>query len=265
MSLYRESTNSPSRPATADSRDSTPSASTQASGTSTPEIDRAAVVSTYEADSGLRWNRVVPAFNLLRNAGFEAQQPNSDTRLIRSLYINGLGYLLEALPSDLTSDEARSIQERLPEQIKPSNTAESCENPRLQNKPGRKDPPSYLHRIIASVIVYGFILLHFIVPYARALLQSAYRYERNHRIAARVLTAALETADGIGKSATDVSSTLLTLSEGRLGAAVINLVAWLIEAVAGGVYDGVGEGLVVLGAIRPNTDLQRERHASSWT
>lgn len=262
MNIYRDSTNSPSRPATADSRDSTPSASTQASGTSTPEIDRTAAVSTYEADSGLRWNRVVPAFNLLRNAGFEAQQPTSDTRLIRSLYINGLGYLLEALPSDLTSDEARSIQERLPERIKPGNTAEPGENSRLQT---RQDPPSYLHRIIAAVIVYGFILLQFIVPYARALLQSAYRYERNHRIASRVLTAALETADGIGKSANDVSSTLVTLGEGRLGAAVINLVAWLIEAVAGGVYDGVGEGLVVLGAIRPNTDLQRGRHAPSWT
>jgi hypothetical protein len=264
MNVYGESTNSPSRPATADSRDSTPSASTQASGTSTPEIDRSGVVSTYEADSGLRWNRVVPAFNLLRNAGFEAQQQNSDTRLIRSLYINGLGYLLEALPSDLTRDEVRSIQERLPEAIKPSNATESSEN-RLQNKPTRQDPPSYLHRIIASVIVYGFILLQFVVPYGKALLQSAYRYERNHRIAARVLTAALETADGIGKGANDVSSTLLTLSEGRLGAAVINLVAWLIEAVAGGVYDGVGEGLVVLGAIRPHTDLQRGLQASSWS
>ncbi|KAG0158437.1 hypothetical protein PDIDSM_5951 [Penicillium digitatum] len=41
----------------------------------------------YETASGLRWNRVVPAFNLLRNAGSEAQQPQADGRLARSLYL----------------------------------------------------------------------------------------------------------------------------------------------------------------------------------
>ncbi|KAH8698759.1 hypothetical protein BGW36DRAFT_340013 [Talaromyces proteolyticus] len=255
LSHYEEFPNPSSRPATADSKESSPSVSTHGSGTSTPEVDRSTAVSVYEGDSGLKWNRVVPAFNLLRNAGFEAQQPNSDTRLIRRLYINGLGYLLEALPSDLSSEEARAIQDRLPEAIKPESD-ETYNRLTMQEKAARQSPPSYLHRIIAALIVYGFVLIHFIIPYAKTLLQSVYRYEKNHRIATRFLTTALETADGIGKSANNASSTLITLSEGRLVAAVVNLIAWFLEAVAGGVYDGVGEGLIVLGAIRPSSDLQ---------
>jgi hypothetical protein len=92
----------------------------------------------FEGDSGLKWNRIIPgtyemscygnlstdkrvlflAANLLRNAGYEAQQPHTDSRLVRSLYINALLYLLDALPKDLTSDEAHSLQSRLPEPIK---------------------------------------------------------------------------------------------------------------------------------------------------
>jgi len=92
----------------------------------------------FEGDSGLKWNRIIPgryemscygnlstdkralfvAANLLRNAGYEAQQTHTDSRLVRSLYINALLYLLDALPEDLTSDEAHSLQSRLPEPIK---------------------------------------------------------------------------------------------------------------------------------------------------
>jgi hypothetical protein len=198
------------------------------------------------------------AFNLLRSAGFEAQQPSADTRLVRSLYINGLAYLLEALPPDLSRDEVRGIQERLPDAVKASFVEGN--QPAAPNTPGRLPAPnqsSYLHRIIATCIVYGFIWVHFLIPYARTLLQSLYRYERHHRFTERILAATLHTADNIGKGSHNISSILLALSEGRVGAAVTNLTAWLIESVAGGVYDGVGEGLVVLGAIRPNTDLQQ--------
>jgi hypothetical protein len=200
----------------------------------------------------------VAAFNLLRNAGFEAQQPNADTRLVRRLYVNGLGYLLEALPPDLSSDEVRGIQERLPESVK--STIVEANQPAAPSTPGRLATPnqsSYLHRIIATCIVYGFILAQLLIPYARTLLQSLYRYERHHRFTERILAATLETADNIGKGANNISSLLFDISGGRVGTAVTNLTAWLIESVAGGVYDGVGEGLVVLGAIRPNTDLQR--------
>ncbi|EED22262.1 hypothetical protein TSTA_095080 [Talaromyces stipitatus ATCC 10500] len=240
-----------SRPTSAGSKGSTVSVSVNASGTSTPELD---TLTTYESDSGLRWNRVVPAFSLLRNAGFEAQQPNSDARLVRSLFIDGVGYLLEALPSDLTDDEARSIRDRLPDPLRAQ--VEKIPASPSQNNPV---PPSYLHRVIATLIVYGFIFAQLILPYVKVLLNSIYTYERKYRVTERILAAALESADGVGKGAGNIGSMLMTLSEGRLFTGLCTLTAWTIESVAGGVYDGVNEGLVVLGATHRGSEIVQQK------
>lgn len=197
----------------------------------------------------------IAAFSLLRNASFEAQQPNSDARLVRSLFIDGVGYLLEALPSDLTNGEARLIHDRLPDAIK----ANPNEFPgsSSQNNPVNPNTPSYLHRLIATLIVYGFIFAQLILPYAKVLLNSIYTYERRYRVTERVLAVALETADGVGKGAGNIGSTLTTLSEGRIFTGISSLTAWTIESVAGGVYDGVNEGLVVLSATHPAAKVVR--------
>lgn len=233
------SSTNPSRPTSASSKGSTVSVSADASGTSTPEVERSAL-STYEVSSGLRWNRVAPAFSLLRNAGFEAQQPNADPQLVRNLYIDGLGYLLEALPSDLTEEEALSIHGRLPEPVKVS--VEKSTGATSQRNLCTSSPPSYLHRLIATFIVYIFVLVQVMLPYVRTALNSVYTYERKHRITERILAAALKTADGVGKG-----TQRLTLQEGMITTTVSRLLFWLAESVAGGVYDGVSEGLVVLG------------------
>ncbi|EEA26384.1 hypothetical protein TMatcc_005350 [Talaromyces marneffei ATCC 18224] len=235
-----------SPPTSTGSKGSTVSVWPNTSGTSTPDPDRPSNLTAYESSSGLRWNRVVPAFSLLRNAGFEAQQPNSDTHLIRSLFIDGVGYLLEALPSDLTDDETRLIHDRLPGPLK-ANTGYASGSS-SQNRPVASNSPSYLHRVIATLIVYGFIFVQLLLPYAKVLLNSLYTYERKYRVTERVLVAALETADGVGKGASNIGSTLTTLGEGRVFSGLCTLTAWTIESVAGGVYDGVNEGLVVLGA-----------------
>jgi hypothetical protein len=190
---------------------------------------------------------------LLRNAAFEAQQPNSDIRLVRTLFINGLGYLLEALPSDLTVEEARSIHDRLPESVKVSveNSASATTS---------SPPPSYLHRVIAALIVYIFVLAQVLLPYVTMLLNSIYRCERKYRVTEKVLVTALNTADGVGKGAHNVGSMLSVLKEGTITTGVGNLIAWLSESVAGGVYDGVSEGLVVVGAAhRQNSELDERR------
>lgn len=197
------------------------------------------------------------AFSLLRNAGFEAQQPNSDTRLVRSLFIDGVGYLLEALPSDLTDDEARLIHDRLPDAIKENTN--KLPGSSSHNNSVNPNTPSYLHRLIATLIVYGFIFAQLILPYAKVLLNSIYTYERKYRVTERVLAAALETADGVGKGAGNIGSTLTTLSEGRVFTGLCTLTTWTIESVAGGVYEGINEGLVVLGGTHPAAEVVRQK------
>ncbi|CAG7918855.1 unnamed protein product [Penicillium olsonii] len=207
----------------------------------------------YEAESGLRWNRVVPAFNLLRNAGFEAQQPHADGRLARSLYVNALVYLLDALPPDLSDEETTMLQHHIPGPVKASLTYP----PRYVDRDPRpcRNSRSYLHKVLASLILQLFILLRFVLPYVRLFLRQVYEYERTHRITERVLTATLDAADGLGKGGVNIGASVCRLNEGRVGAALSNFAAWWMEGVAGGIYEGVGEGMMHLGITGQGVEL----------
>ncbi|KAJ5596908.1 hypothetical protein N7450_003366 [Penicillium hetheringtonii] len=249
------------RPSTAsDDLDSLTSGS-GSSGSDSPPLEESGLPVKYETESGLRWNRVVPAFNLLRNAGYEAQQPKADGRLARSLYINALMYLLDALPPDLSAEESHMLQHRLPEPVKASIATVPTAHPaRLGNSTRAKQLPSsrsYLHRLLASIIVQLFLLIRLILPYFKLFVRQAYEYERTHRITERVVTTTLDAADGLGKSGVSFGSAVCKLNEGRVGAAVGNLAAWWIEGIAGGVYEGVGEGMIHLGLLKQGLDVEK--------
>jgi hypothetical protein len=51
---------------------------------------------------------------------------------------------------------------------------------------------------------------------------------------------------------------MMGFGKGRVGAAASSFAAWWIESVASGIYDGVGEGMVMLGVIHPNVELWRD-------
>lgn len=201
------------------------------------------------------------AFNLLRNAGYEAQQPRADGRLARSLYINALMYLLDALPADLNAEESNMLEHRLPESMKASIAASpSSHLARLENPTQSRQPPttrSYLHRLLASSIVQIFLLVRFVLPYFKVFLRQVYEYERSHRITERIVTTTLDAADGLGKSGVNIGSAVCKFNDGRVGAAVGNLAAWWIEGIAGGVYEGVGEGMIHLGLLKQGLELDR--------
>lgn len=170
-------------------------------------------------------------------------------------------YLLDALPSDLTPDETTMLQHRLPEQV--IDAVASSSHPQITHLEGPtqsraiQPPRSYLHRLLASSIVQIFLVIRFLLPYFRIFLRQIYEYERSHRITERIVTTTLEAADGLGKSSVNIGSAVCKLNEGRVGAAVGNLATWWIEGVAGGIYEGVGEGMMHLGLLRPGLELDR--------
>ncbi|KAJ5131383.1 uncharacterized protein N7515_007422 [Penicillium bovifimosum] len=216
----------------------------------------------YETESGLRWNRgrgPTEAINLLRNAGYEAQQVQADGRLVRSLYVNALVYLLDALPADLTAEETSTLRHHVPEPVK-ADLMTCSQPPRYLGDASHKvesHPKSYLHKALASTIVQLFILLRFILPYAKLLLCQLYEYERTHRITERIMTTTLDAADGLGKGSLNIGAAVCKFNEGRVGAALSNFAGWWMEGVAGGIYEGVGEGMLHLGLLGKEADIDR--------
>ncbi|PLN83462.1 hypothetical protein BDW42DRAFT_164962 [Aspergillus taichungensis] len=222
--------------------------------------DSLSLTADYEPHSGIGWNRVAPALSLLQNSGNEARRPNCDGRLARSLFLHALGYLLSALPDDLSPEEAASLKNNIPGKVNRSLASSSSAG--TDHPPGSLQrqsmqgsvQPSCVHRFLAFMIIQFSLVVHFLMPYIKVLLQHMYQYERSHRITERVFSTALGAADHLGKGGCNLGSRVMTMQEGKLGAKVSEAAAWWMEGVAGGVCEGVGEGMAILGFTRPNFD-----------
>ena len=166
----------------------------------------------------------------------------------RQVYLHAITYLLRALPSDMSTAEQLSIRGALPPGV--------VEPLRLDVNPGynarivspSSDQPSLLHRTLASTIIQLFILFQFILPYLKYLLSAAYQYDREHKISEKLFSHGIETVDSLGKTGMSFTSTIYGMGDGKVGQVITQTAAWFLEGVTGGIHEGVGEGMVIIGA-----------------
>ena len=182
----------------------------------------------------------------------------------RQLYIHALTYLLRGLPEDLTSEEQVSICSALPKSVNKSNqivmyssTTQSQSNGERPLTQAYSIHPSVLHRILANCIVQTFLLIQLILPYLRLMAYSAYRFERKNRVSERLFSSTINTIDEIGKRSLRYTDAVCKLNDGRVGEALTDFAGWWIREIAGGVHEGLVEGMVILGA--PKTDYRQMR------
>lgn len=182
--------------------------------------------------------QVCVGINLLERAVQESSIIAQDSRygdamFARMNYINAIAYLLRGLPSDLTTDERLNIRSALPDGVcDNSGGRPSCDAPPVE--------PSLLHRTLATTIIQLFLILQLVLPYFKYLLTSAYQYDREHKISERVLAQGIET----GRRGVDVAGGILAMGDGKVG----KYAAWVVEGVMGGIYEGLGEGMAIVGA-----------------
>lgn len=165
----------------------------------------------------------------------------------RTVYLHALTYLIRALPSDLTAEEQMSIRSSLPEGVVEPLQLELNRHSYASSGPPDTDEPSLLHRTLASGIVQLFIFLQFILPYLNYLLSAACRYEREHKISEKVLRQGIETVDSLGKTGLTLTGAIYGLGDGRVGQVMTETAAWLVEGITGGIHEGVGEGMAMMG------------------
>jgi hypothetical protein len=194
-------------------------------------------------------------FNLLSLAAQEASIISRDPRLgnagfARQLYIHAIIYLLRALPIDLTVEEQLSVRSALPQGVVPLQLEDSTHASTSQTA----HQPSILHRTLASTIVQLFILFQFILPHLKCIMSSAYQYDRAHKISERVLSGSISTVDTIGRRGLLITEAVLNIGDGKVGQMMAHAASWFVEGVAGGIQEGLGEGMVIIGVTRRATD-----------
>jgi len=57
--------------------------------------------------------------------------------------------------------------------------------------------------------------------------------------------------DGMMKSTVRIGNSVCQMNDGKVGQAFNDFIVWWVKGVTGGIHQGVGEGLVVLGVERP--------------
>jgi len=177
----------------------------------------------------------------------------------RQVYVHALTYLLRALPSDMTTEEQLSIRGALPPGVVEPLRLDINSGYKHMNASSTSDQPSLLHRTLASTIIQLFILFQFILPYLKYLLSAAYQYDREHKISEKVLSQGIETIDSLGKRGLNFTTALYGMGDGKVGQMITRTAAWFVEGVTGGIHEGVGEGMVIMGAARPRRSQGVER------
>ena len=71
----------------------------------------------------------------------------------------------------------------------------------------------------------------------------------------RFLTGSIDMTNVVGESGMELKDAVFRLGQGRLVSAVVHSGGWVVESVIGGVSDGAGEGVAIVGEAM----LSRER------
>ncbi|TLD24519.1 hypothetical protein E2P81_ATG11855 [Venturia nashicola] len=213
--------------------------------------------------SWIKWSFANQGLSLLNLAAQEEsirstrRRNSSSLTLSRQLYVHGLTYLLRGLPTNMTPEEKISLWAAVPQDVldlarvnNQSKEVVRAAEKRLAEQNG-EEPPSFLHRALATFIVQMFILFQFLIPYVNMFAAAVYKYERQNRISERVFASSVNTMDGVMKSTVRLGNSVCQMNDGKVGQALNDLVCWWIRGITGGVHSGVQEGLIVLGIERP--------------
>ena len=57
----------------------------------------------------------------------------------------------------------------------------------------------------------------------------------------------MQTVDTVGRKGSGAVNTILKHDNGKIGGMLASAVAWLIDGISGGIHDGVGEGMAIMG------------------
>ena len=177
----------------------------------------------------------------------------------RHLYVDGLTYLLRALPEDLTEEERFNIRAALPAKVAnhevtiigldPNPTKGSQDIPLHEEN---NQDVSVVHRFFAFITIQFFLIVHYLLPYLKLFMGQVYRYERKHHISERVVRSSMDTIDSVGQRSIRMADAVCRLNDGKIGNAMHEFGSWWIQGMAGGLHEGIGEGLAIVGATQDN-------------
>ncbi|KAI0100615.1 hypothetical protein GGR51DRAFT_563949 [Nemania sp. FL0031] len=195
-----------------------------------------------QMDSAIRWRYAEQGMNIQRIAYLEKGQ---DPTFSRKSYIDGVTYLLMALPENLSDQETAAIREALPPPIADTGLS-STQNERMV---GWKPPPesrTVLQRWVAGCVAILVVLAHLALSYATIVARVGAYYERKHNISQQIASKSFIFATAIGRHGVILSAKICAMKDGRVGKVVSSIASWTMESVSYGIQEGIGQGMMMV-------------------
>lgn len=160
--------------------------------------------------------------------------------------MDGVTYLLKGLPRDLDACEMKQIQSALPPDLRSQETLQDHpESDRIMSITSQR---SFLHRGVQMAVVNFIFFVHLLIPYFMFLLKQVAQVERRYKVSETLVSHGKEVMNVLGKQSISLTEAISHMNDGKVGQSILDVVSWTIAGVTQGIYDGVGEGLMVVGA-----------------
>ncbi|RGP79466.1 hypothetical protein FLONG3_2427 [Fusarium longipes] len=203
------------------------------------------------AASGVHWKFARQGTNLVNISvdGGKAAVAEEDVAFERKAFVDGVTYLLKALPQDLDEGELKRIQSALPDSV---SRQELC-LARPEGQPNRamvrdSQPRSIIHRGVKMTVVNLIFFLSFLMPYLLLLVRYAARVERKYKISETIIGHGVDLANSIGKQSASLTEAVGQMNDGKVAQALLEVFVWTVDGVTQGISDGLGEGLSIVGS-----------------
>ncbi|KAI1083519.1 hypothetical protein F5B20DRAFT_408876 [Whalleya microplaca] len=196
--------------------------------------------------SGVKWRYAAQGSYMHHTAS----QERDDGDFARKSYIDGVAYLLRALPDDLDEHESSIIRRALPESCAPlladGRAADAGVDPLQLGWPSSDNGKTLLHRVVRATTTCMILLAHLFLSVLVFLIRAGAHYEREYNISQKFVSHGLVLASAIGKYSVVLSGKMCAMSDGKVGRAVSGLTVCTVENVTRGIQDGIGNGLLII-------------------
>jgi len=188
--------------------------------------------------AAVNWPAVAVGVNLSQTA--LKGHASMDPAVGRTMLIDGLKYMIGALPEDLTEREVGVLREFLPVSRLPVDSAGGLV-PGNQVTGAKAGSDNVLRSGTARMVCFFISVLVLVVPILASLLSRALDYERQHRLAERTIQGTGQLAKNAASVSVSAADSLINLGQSPSGSQCLDSTRWIFQSIIEGAGDGFHE------------------------
>lgn len=195
-----------------------------------------------------------PTGTMLHTLG--SQQGCDDGAFIRKSFIDGVSYLLRALPDNLDKHELATIEQSLPtqcllvrsvdQQTDSSLQMYQQDQPPQQQQQQREEGPleALLRHAVRKAALQFVLVVYLFARLVTVLIRMAAHYEAKYNISSQVFERSVVVANGAVQCGVMFAAKIGNTGDGgRLGQALARAGLWTLDLMTGAIQEGLSEGI----------------------